>query len=121
MVESLGLVLARIAEYTPGGILVFFPSYSYMNFVFNIWWKGDTLDKIQAHKKVFRESNKAEDFQKTLDDYYRRVFKGGAILLGVCRGRISEGLDFSDDAARCVLVVGIPYPQLADPKIILKK
>ena len=46
MVESLGLVLARIAEYTPGGILVFFPSYSYMNFVFNIWWKGDTLDKI---------------------------------------------------------------------------
>ena len=30
--------------------------------------------------------------------------------MGVCRGRISEGLDFSDAAARCVIVVGIPYP-----------
>lgn len=42
-------------------------------------------------------------------------------MMGVCRGRISEGLDFSDKAARCVLMVGIPYPQIADPKVILKK
>jgi Rad3-related DNA helicase len=41
--------------------------------------------------------------------------------MGVCRGRISEGLDFSDNAARCVIIVGIPYPMLADSKIILKK
>jgi len=41
--------------------------------------------------------------------------------MGVCRGRISEGLDFSDKAARCVILVGIPYPQMADPIIILKK
>jgi Rad3-related DNA helicase len=46
---------------------------------------------------------------------------GGAVLMGVCRGRISEGLDFSDNAARCVIVVGIPYPQMTDPKVILKK
>lgn len=41
--------------------------------------------------------------------------------MGVCRGKISEGLDFSDDAARLVLIVGIPYPNLTDPKIVLKK
>lgn len=41
--------------------------------------------------------------------------------MGVCRGRISEGLDFSDDAARCVIIVGIPYPQMTDPKVVLKK
>jgi Rad3-related DNA helicase len=45
----------------------------------------------------------------------------GAIMMGVCRGRISEGLDFSDNLARLVLVVGIPYPQLTDPKVILKQ
>ena len=39
----------------------------------------------------------------------------------MCRGRISEGLDFSDHAARCVVLVGIPYPQMADPVVILKK
>ena len=41
--------------------------------------------------------------------------------MGVCRGKVSEGLDFSDKAARCVIMVGIPYPQMTDPKIILKK
>lgn len=30
--------------------------------------------------------------------------------MGVCRGRMSEGLDFSDDAARMVLIIGIPFP-----------
>lgn len=41
--------------------------------------------------------------------------------MAVCRGKISEGLDFSDDAARCVIVIGIPYPMTLDPKTILKK
>lgn len=31
-------------------------------------------------------------------------------MLGVCRGRISEGIDFSDNLARLVVIVGIPYP-----------
>ena len=59
-----------------------------------------------------------------MNSFYETIFKKeskGAILMGVCRGRISEGLDFSDKAARCVIVVGIPYPQVTDPKIILKK
>lgn len=30
--------------------------------------------------------------------------------MGVCRGRMSEGLDFSDNAARMVIIVGIPFP-----------
>jgi Rad3-related DNA helicase len=41
--------------------------------------------------------------------------------MGVCRGRISEGLDFSDNAARCVVIVGIPYPQVGDARVVLKK
>ena len=41
--------------------------------------------------------------------------------MGVCRGRLSEGLDFKDRKGRCVIIVGIPYPNAFDPKIILKK
>lgn len=41
--------------------------------------------------------------------------------MGVCRGRMSEGLDFSDNAARCVVIVGIPYPQVGDARVVLKK
>jgi len=42
-------------------------------------------------------------------------------MFAVCRGKISEGLDFSDDAARCVMLIGIPYPMVLDPKTILKR
>ena len=41
--------------------------------------------------------------------------------MGVCRGRISEGIDFKDDEARCVIIVGIPYANLSDIRIVLKK
>jgi Rad3-related DNA helicase len=40
--------------------------------------------------------------------------------MGVCRGRISEGLDFSDNAARSVIIAGVPYPMITDPNLILK-
>ncbi|KAM7260392.1 hypothetical protein ACFE04_016133 [Oxalis oulophora] len=45
----------------------------------------------------------------------------GAGFLAVCRGKVSEGLDFSDDKARVVIVVGIPFPNLHDIKVSLKK
>lgn len=41
--------------------------------------------------------------------------------MGVCRGRLSEGLDFSDNAARMVIIIGIPFPQMFDAKVILKR
>ena len=73
---------------------------------------------------MLREPKEPHLFAKTIEMYYNNIFEGekkGAIMMGVCRGRMSEGLDFSDDAARLVIVVGIPYPMVADPKIVLKK
>lgn len=34
---------------------------------------------------------------------------------------MSEGIDFADFHCRAVVVVGIPYPPLMDPRIVLKK
>lgn len=113
MFLDLGHTVARIAEKTPGGMLLFFPSYRLMETCYEIWQNHDLVSKISAAKPLLREPKDPAHYQIIMDRYYSNIFEeenGGAILMGVCRGRISEGLDFSDNAARCVMIVGIPYP-----------
>ncbi|XP_057974456.1 uncharacterized protein LOC131162218 isoform X2 [Malania oleifera] len=45
----------------------------------------------------------------------------GAAFLAVCRGKVSEGIDFSDENARVVIVVGIPFPNINDIQVAQKK
>ncbi|KAA6399878.1 MAG: putative Fanconi anemia group J protein [Streblomastix strix] len=46
--------------------------------------------------------------------------KGGALLFAVCRGKVSEGINFADDMARCVVLMGIPFPSKMATDIKLK-
>lgn len=113
LLQDLGLSIARIAEVTPGGILIFFPSYRVLENCYNFWTDFNIIDEIEKFKIVLREPKDPAQYQIIMDKYYGSIFEEetkGAILMGVCRGRISEGLDFSDNAARCVIIVGIPYP-----------
>ena len=101
-------------------------------------------------KKVFQEppsrsskygtSKKVDTLEQVLEKYYKRVSDSvkaaphpyapapqtarsgrGAILLAVCRGKISEGIDFADANARAVICVGIPYPNYKDPLVQAKR
>ncbi|KAA8537397.1 hypothetical protein F0562_026916 [Nyssa sinensis] len=47
--------------------------------------------------------------------------KEGAAFLAVCRGKVSEGIDFSDENARVVIIVGIPFPNIYDIQVAQKK
>ena len=85
------------------------------------------------------ETNAGNGLDALLSKYYRAVRSSvaaaphahaaapagspcrGAVLLAVCRGKVSEGIDFADANARGVVVVGIPYPNLKDKQVELKR
>ena len=45
----------------------------------------------------------------------------GALLLSVVGGKMSEGINFKDRLGRCVVVIGMPFPNLYSPGTKLRK
>lgn len=65
--------------------------------------------------------------ERGTDDYLLRRFKEkamtqkGAALFCVCRGKVTQGLDFSDELCRAVIFIGVPFPNIKDQIIKEKK
>ena len=70
---------------------------------------------------MYQESKQAKDFEVIFKDYLKKIRKGKrAMLTCVCRGKLSEGIDFVDNAARAIFVIGVPYPCVQDPRVLQK-
>ncbi|CAI5756368.1 unnamed protein product [Candida verbasci] len=112
--DRLGEFLVKLSKVVPHGMVIFFPSYNYLNLVMN------HLKKFQFNKNVFQESKDC-NIDSTLSDYSSTIAKGeGAILFSIVGGKLSEGINFSDDLARCVIMIGLPYPNLYSGELITK-
>lgn len=58
------------------------------------------------------------NLQQQMEEYYASsVTAQGALLLAVCRGRVSEGEDFPDNFARAVIIIGIPFPNVREATV----
>ncbi|XP_025119652.1 regulator of telomere elongation helicase 1 isoform X3 [Bubalus bubalis] len=121
--SSLGKVLSNISRVVPHGLLVFFPSYPVMEKSLEFWRARDFTRKLEVRKPLFVEPRSKGGFSEVMEAFYARVAapeSSGAIFLAVCRGKASEGLDFSDMNGRGVIVTGLPYPPRMDPRVLLK-
>ncbi|KAI8893457.1 hypothetical protein BC833DRAFT_608282 [Globomyces pollinis-pini] len=124
-VIDLGNSIANICRIVPGGVLCFFTSYGLLAKSIDIWKKqqpsrgGKTIwERISLLKKPFTEPKSKTEFGEIMTMYDKEIIDGrGAIFFAVCRGKASEGLDFSDEKARAVIICGIPYPALKEPKV----
>ncbi|CAH8357116.1 unnamed protein product [Eruca vesicaria subsp. sativa] len=141
--DALGKSLEEICSIVPGGSLIFFPSYKLMEKLCTRWRETGQWSRLCLEKDIFIEprGGTTGEFESVLKGYYdcirgkkrligrnRRAGTqddskkgGGAAFLSVCRGKVSEGLDFTDDNARAVIIVGIPFPNLHDVLVELKR
>lgn len=123
-ITSLGRTILSFSPVIPGGLLVFFSSYYCLNLCKDNWQASGIWSQIQHNKPIFIESTAKDAFAETMTQYYETIqnpTSKGAIFMAVCRGKVSEGLDFSDIYGRAVIITGLPFPPFKDPRIILKK
>ncbi len=117
-IDALGSTITKLAEVIPDGLVVFFPSYGYLEQVISRWQtsrpgSGSTWSRLLAHKPVFRESKESTSVESTLEQYSAAINSNkGALLLSVVGGKMSEGINFSDRLGRGVIVVGLPFPNI---------
>ncbi|XP_038636561.1 ATP-dependent DNA helicase DDX11 [Scyliorhinus canicula] len=125
LLDECGRVLVNLCKVVPGGIVCFFPSYDYEKQVYTHWEKTGLLAQLEAKKKIFQEPKKANQVEQVLSEYSRCVQNSsqsagevtGGLLFSVVGGKMSEGINFSDDLGRCVVMVGMPFPNINSPEL----
>ncbi|KAJ3917495.1 helicase C-terminal domain-containing protein [Lentinula edodes] len=144
--SDLGQIILNFTRIIPGGMIVFFPSYKFLENAKSAWalaTGGGYLEKFGAKKKVFFEPEDQAGVESVLQQYatavagslvsllLERVFcrlsklyknsqttsQTGALLLAVIGAKLSEGLNFADDLARAVVIVGLPFANLASAEL----
>jgi DNA excision repair protein ERCC-2 len=118
VVRNYGALLFEFAKITPDGIVVFFPSYLYMEQIISMWQGMGILDQIWNYKLILVETPDAQETSLALETYRTACENGkGAILLCVARGKVSEGIDFDHHYGRAVLCMGAPF-QYTESRIL---
>ena len=62
MILDLGQTIAQIAKLTPGGMLVFFPSYGLLEQCFELWEQNGILPSILEYKQIFKEPKDPREY-----------------------------------------------------------
>ena len=130
---DLAHAILGVVQHVPDGVVVFFPSYSYLDKCAATWERirptsssgsPSLWDSIASIKPIFLEqrshpssanpiSEKDDPRESVLNAYSSAVDAGkgrGAVLFAVIGGTLSEGINFSDALGRAVLVIGLPFP-----------
>jgi DNA excision repair protein ERCC-2 len=99
-----------------GNYMVFFPSYSYMNQVYEIIQQNFKLEKYNyiIQKNDMNDEEK-EEFLKCFENENNALV--GFAVMG---GMFSEGIDLKGDKLIGVIIVGVGLPQICSERDIIK-
>ena len=131
MQDEVGLLVRDVCFRVPHGILLFLPSYKMLDNLVKRWQNTGKWADIMTKKAIVCEPRFSDKLDEVMKEFYDAIAlntssgdiegQNGALFLAVCRGKVSEGLDFADNNARAVICVGIPYPNVKDSLVDLKR
>jgi len=114
MIEKIDEVL----QSTPANIGIFCASYKIIE---GLLTNGIEIVVKKNEKKLFIEEQglSASENALLIDNFKSMASNGGAVLLGVCGGRNSEGEDYPGNFMNSVIIAGFPY-HLPTPRVEAK-
>ena len=101
----------------PRGLVVFFPSFSFLQLYLRHLHTSQQFARLNQKKRLFVEERGKDVFSEYAS--FLREPSAQASLFAVVGGKLSEGINFSDDLRRCIAIVGMPYPNKED--VVLKE
>lgn len=117
-------LLQRLINERPGNYFVFFPSYAYMNAVYEAYMElvdwtepvGNDNDVDVLLQKSDMSEEERDEFLASFQAGSKRTLIGFAVMGGI----FSEGVDLTGDRLIGVIVVGVGLPQLGVERNMLK-
>jgi Rad3-related DNA helicase len=117
-------LILQLMKERPGNYFVFFPSYAYMNAVYETYmelkeWSipaGSASDAEVLLQRPDMSEEERDSFLKTFTGDKEQSLIGFAVMGGV----FSEGVDLVGDRLIGVIVVGVGLPQLGVERNMLK-
>jgi len=78
---------------------------------------------MNQRKRVIIEQRNKTKFESQMKEFNTIIENDerGAMLFAVARGKLSEGIDFSDRSCRAVIIIGIPFAPHHDRRVIAKR
>jgi DNA excision repair protein ERCC-2 len=108
-------LLRKLAEERLGNYLYFFPSYEYMNGIYEAF-----LAEGEGFRTLLQTSDMAEDERESFLAAFD-ANKGSALIgFAVLGGIFSEGIDLVGDRLQGVVVVGVGMPQIGLERNLIK-
>eukprot|EP00796_Vickermania_ingenoplastis_P008260 gene8260-5780_t len=126
LLELANTIITLSACVQKGGVVIMVPNYSVLYKL-----KDRILDVIGQSpysnhcvldgSRVFVEPRHSSETQHVLEHYKATTRGSVALFIGVFRGKLGEGLDFSDEMARMVICVGIPFRPIKSWSVAAKR
>lgn len=113
--EEIVKYIVNCVESKKGNYMVFFPSYKYMELVYEKM--KEKYPKINA---TIQESNMSEEAKEEFLSMFDEDNKETHIGFCVLGGHFSEGIDLTNDKLIGVIIIGVGMPQIGIDRDIIK-
>ena len=119
--EKISDYIRDIARAKNGNYLVFFPSYAYMQSVFDVFSQRELLKAGNGFEVHMQDNAMSESARQEFLDFFQAGNHGTVLGFCVLGGIFSEGIDLKEDRLIGAIIVGTGLPQMGDERELLRE